>query len=296
MKKKEIFLIGLVLLLIFFFCLLMFRKKTSTFSLDEKYYGSNEIKEIEVSELSSLTENKESFGVFIYQPMCATSADFEQVLHDFQEKYAVSFYKIAFSKVKDDLEFLEYYPSFIIYQDGKMVDFLEADKDDDVDYYLSVEGFEEWLTKYVELPETNTINKDTSEEQESENIDEEEKIQEEIILDGVIKEDGKVNIYFFYGDGCPHCALEKEFFASVEEEYGKYYNLHMFEVWYNEENAKMLDVFAQAMGGKATGIPYTIIGDRAFTGFNEHTEEQFKSEIMKQSKKGYDVYFDKIKK
>ena len=40
-------------------------------------------------------------------------------------------------------------------------------------------------------------------------------------------EEGKVNIYFFFGDGCPHCAKEERFFNDLKKEYGDYYNLYV---------------------------------------------------------------------
>lgn len=53
-----------------------------------------------------------------------------------------------------------------------------------------------------------------------------------------------------------------EFFESIKEKYGDYYNLYTFETWYNEENAKLIYSFAESMGDKVTGVPYTIIGDK----------------------------------
>ena len=49
----------------------------------------------------------------------------------------------------------------------------------------------------------------------------------------------KVNIYFFHGDGCPHCEAEMKFFDNLEEEYKSKYNLYKFETWYNENNVKL---------------------------------------------------------
>ena len=35
-------------------------------------------------------------------------------------------------------------------------------------------------------------------------------------------EDDKINIYFFRGEGCPHCAQEEKWLESIKEEYGDY--------------------------------------------------------------------------
>jgi len=49
------------------------------------------------------------------------------------------------------------------------------------------------------------------------------------------KEKEKINVYVFYGDGCPHCHNAFNFFESIEKEYGKYFDLVEYEVS-NSEN------------------------------------------------------------
>lgn len=294
MKKIVLFIISILVVLITVVCVLFFNKKEKLFSLENKYYGGNDIIEIELNELNELLDKKESFGIFIYQPMCVTSSEFEQVLHDFQEQNSITFYKIAFSEVKDDLEFLNYYPSFIIYEKGKMIDFLESDKDKDLKFYQSAGGFKEWFNKYVEMGKnTNKDSQDNSSENDSSSNN---PLVKNIELDNVTREDGKVNIYFFWGNGCPHCEEETKFFEDIEKEYGKDYNLYKFEVWYNEENEAILDSFAAAMNDKVTGVPYTIIGNKSFKGFSNNSKDEFIRTIKEQSQNNYDIYFDKIKK
>ena len=55
----------------------------------------------------------------------------------------------------------------------------------------------------------------------------------------------KVNIYFFYGRECPHCHEGLTFFDSIEEEYGKYYNLNIYEVWYDAKNESLMKKIAR---------------------------------------------------
>lgn len=50
------------------------------------------------------------------------------------------------------------------------------------------------------------------------------------------------------------------------------------------------------MGDEAKGVPYTIIGNKSFTGFNEEDKKDLIDAIESQYKNSYDVYFDKIKK
>ena len=297
MKKniiKSILILFILSILIIVFMIIN-KNNNKTFYLETKYYGTNSMVEIKEKELNKLINNKESFAVFIYQPMCVTSSDFENILSNYLKDKKISIYKIAFSNIKDTKlgKKIKYYPSFVIYNKGKMVDFLEADKDEDINYYTSKKGFESWFTKYVKLKDNLSNDENTSE-----NISDssENKILEDANLNNVIKEDNKVNIYFFWGKGCPHCAEEYEFFKEIKEKYGSYYNLYSFETWYNEENQKLIHTFAKAMGDEAKGVPYTIIGNKSFTGFNKEDKIDLVNAIESQYKNSYDVYFDKIKK
>ena len=302
MNKKKLLLVISVLILLSIIIFITFKVLNRNFYLDDKYYGNNEIYEIGIEEFNNLISNKESFGIFVYQPACTTSAEFEQVLYDFFKQNNMSIYKIKFSDIYEHTDFLEFYPSFIIYKNGKMVDFLEADKDKDLKYYQSVDGFSEWFTKYVILkniennPSDNT-NEDVEIENEKDtNEDKTSASTTNIKLDNITKKDGKVNIYLFWGDGCPHCKEEKLFLKSIENEYGNLFNVYEFGVWHNEENEKIMKEFGKAMDDNLTGVPYTIIGKESIKGFNDSKKEQILDAIINESKNNYDVYFDKINK
>lgn len=63
-----------------------------------------------------------------------------------------------------------------------------------------------------------------------------------------------VNLYFFNGDGCPHCADENVFLQEMSEAYGDQLVIHSFEVWYNADNAKKFEEFAAAFEFEPTGV------------------------------------------
>lgn len=289
--KKNIFIVVPILLTVTaMLSVLLLYKKEQPFYLENQYYETNTMEEIDLEEYKHLVDRKESFALFVYQPMCVTSSDFEQVLNHFQKEYQISFKKIAFSKIKEETKFLKYYPSFILYKEGKMIDFLEADKEEDLNVYQSKEEFESWLTKYVKLKE-----KISNEKEGNKKTTEQESNDSKINVETIKQEKNKVNIYFFWGDGCPHCEQEFAFFNSIEDEYKEKYNLYPFEVWHNEENAKLLNTFAAAMQDKVTGVPYTIIGNKSFSGFGNNMKEEMKEAINNLYKKEEDIYFDKIK-
>ena len=110
------------------------------------------------------------------------------------------------------------------------------------------------------------------------------------------KEDSKeVNVYFFRGEGCSHCAEAEEWFKSIEEELGDRFEIIDYETWYNEDNSELMKKVAKARGEseQATGVPYIIVGDKSWIGFTDDYKEEIKSQINaeygKDVNKRYDV-------
>jgi len=72
----------------------------------------------------------------------------------------MSFYKIKFTDIKEiNLgKKVKYYPSFVIYKDGKVVDYLESDKDEDINKFKNYEDFKNIIRyKYTKMNE-NRLN------------------------------------------------------------------------------------------------------------------------------------------
>ena len=89
----------------------------------------------------------------------------------------------------------------------------------------------------------------------------------------------KINVYLFWGNGCGYCEAAKEFFASIEDEYGKYYNLVDYEVWYNEENNALKESVAEYFNEDVSGVPYIIIGETTFGGYASDYDDDIKKAI-----------------
>lgn len=114
-----------------------------------------------------------------------------------------------------------------------------------------------------------------------------------LILPFIVNAKEKVNIYFFKGNGCPHCEEAEKFFNSIKGEYGKYYNLVDYETWYDTDNAELMKKVASKLGEEANGVPYIIIGKKTWNGYasnyNDEITSTIKKEYNKSSKDRYDV-------
>lgn len=109
----------------------------------------------------------------------------------------------------------------------------------------------------------------------------------------VQEEDTRVKIYFFRGEGCPHCADAETFFDSIEEEYGQYYKILDYETWYNSDNADLLQKVGEARNEEISGVPYILIGDKSWSGYDDsfadEIKETIKSEYEKDVADRYDI-------
>ena len=105
-----------------------------------------------------------------------------------------------------------------------------------------------------------------------------------------------ITIYLFRGNGCGYCHAFLEFLNSITDEYGKYFKLESYEVWYNQNNAELMQEVSTFMGSQASGVPYIIIGDKVIGGYSENYNDQIKNAIMELYKTKKNKRYDVMKK
>jgi len=81
-----------------------------------------------------------------------------------------------------------------------------------------------------------------------------------------------LDIYLFWGEGCPHCAKEKVFLNDFIEK-NPTVKLHDFEIYYNSSNARLMQQVASSINSDAGGVPFLVIGDKGISGFGEGITE-----------------------
>ena len=111
----------------------------------------------------------------------------------------------------------------------------------------------------------------------------------------VSEESKEVPLYFFRGEGCPHCQEAEEWFASIEEELGSYFKIVDYETWYNSDNADLMSKVEKARGEEAGGVPYIIIGDKSWIGFADDYKEEIKAQIKAVYDQEVDARYDIMK-
>lgn len=83
-----------------------------------------------------------------------------------------------------------------------------------------------------------------------------------------IEASDKITIYFFHGDGCPHCADEQTFLSELENKYLDKINIVKYEVWYNDSNDSLYNNVKKYLNSSARGVPFTVVGEKYFSGYN----------------------------
>jgi thiol-disulfide isomerase/thioredoxin len=90
-----------------------------------------------------------------------------------------------------------------------------------------------------------------------------------------------VNIYFFWGMGCPHCAEEKVFLKKIKEKYPQA-NIKSYEVWGNKANRNLLKEFNEKLDANVSGVPFTVVGEEYVSGWlnEEYTGKKIEDMII----------------
>ena len=113
-------------------------------------------------------------------------------------------------------------------------------------------------------------------------------------LTDVVYDENKLNIYLFWGKGCPHREEEWKFLNRIAPKYYDKIHVYGFEVWNSEENQKIMNEFKDKLNiSKDSGIPLTIIEDKYYIGYDESYNDEILKLIKNNHKNSKDIYLDK---
>ena len=142
-----------IVLLIAILVILTGCDKEEKFHLDDKYYGDYKFIDVDNAKIDKLQKEKASYMVFTFNPYCQFQKPCDEVFEQFMQDNNISIYNIPFAEFKETELYnkVKYAPSVILINKGKIVAYLDANSNDDLDKYQEVDAFKEWVERYVYL-------------------------------------------------------------------------------------------------------------------------------------------------
>ncbi len=101
-------------------------------------------------------------------------------------------------------------------------------------------------------------------------------------------------LYFFWGDGCPHCEKTKEFLPKLQEKYPEI-EMRWFETWNHEQFTLLADRMRKTFEIKTSSVPMLFLGDWNMVGYqkDDTSGRQIEAQVVRCIQEGC---FDAISK
>jgi len=152
--KYKIFIIITALLITVGITFVIYKKNNNKpFYLNEKYYNQNDFIEVSTKDVNKLIENKSSFVICDYNNFCNFKKPCESIFKEFISTNKVGILKMKFEDFKntDLYNEVKLAPTVMIIKDGKIIDYLQSDSNEDTNRYQDIKSFEKWIKKYIIL-------------------------------------------------------------------------------------------------------------------------------------------------
>lgn len=152
MKNKNIFIIIGIIVLITIIIFLNFNLK-SKINLSEQYYQYGTIKDITKEELLTKINNKENFILFTNNNFCTFKISCEEIFKESAQELNITILKIPFDEFKTTKlhDTIKFAPSVIIIKEGKIIEYLDPEKNDDLSKYQDKKEFTSWIKEYINI-------------------------------------------------------------------------------------------------------------------------------------------------
>lgn len=145
---KKVFIL-MLLILILTSCKLNQNDGKERIYLSDNYYNKGEFIDLKSNNL--LDKVNDTYLLFTYNSYCNLPIPCEDIFKSFAKKYKIDFISISFEEFKNT-EFyntVKYAPSIMIVKDNKVVSYLDANSDKDLNKYQDLKEFESWLDNYI---------------------------------------------------------------------------------------------------------------------------------------------------
>ncbi len=91
-------------------------------------------------------------------------------------------------------------------------------------------------------------------------------------------ESNKAILYFFWGDGCPHCAEAEPFLKDLVKKYPQM-EVRAYEVWYNDDNQALFQKMGTAFGYTPNAVPGIFLGEQHWEGYTGGIGSEIESAV-----------------
>lgn len=121
--------------------------------LTKKYYDNKKQVFLQVDEQEIKKLKEETFLLYTYNSYCKFPVPCDSIFEQFMKDNNITILSIPYEKYKltDYVKKVKYAPSVLIINKNKVIAYLDADKDEDVNKYQDIEEFTNWVKEYIYL-------------------------------------------------------------------------------------------------------------------------------------------------
>lgn len=151
-NKKSIIIVIVIIISIIILTFFGYICKKEKFYLEDNYYNYD-IKKVSYSDINKLEKEKKSFILLTYNPYCSLKIPCDKFFEEYAKNKNITILTIPFDKFKrtEYYKTVKYALSVIIINKGRIITYLDAEKDNDIKLYQDTNKFGNWIEKYIKL-------------------------------------------------------------------------------------------------------------------------------------------------
>ena len=151
-NKKSIIIVIVIIISIIILTFFWYICKKEKFYLEDNYYNYD-MKKVSYRDINKLEKEKKSFVLFTYNLYCSLKIPCDKFFEEYAKNKNITILTIPFDKFKrtEYYKTVKYALSVIIINKGRIITYLDAEKDKDIKLYQDTNKFGNWIEKYIKL-------------------------------------------------------------------------------------------------------------------------------------------------
>lgn len=151
-NKKSTIIVIVIIISIIILTFFGYICKKEKFYLEDNYYNYD-MKKVSYSDINKLEKEKKSFILLTYNPYCSLKIPCDKFFEEYAKNKNITILTIPFDKFKrtEYYKTVKYALSVIIINKGRIITYLDAEKDNDIKLYQDTNKYGNWIEKYIKL-------------------------------------------------------------------------------------------------------------------------------------------------